>query len=206
MTMNDNAVVHIVDDDESVRKSLRWLIESIGLSVTCYGSASEFEESYQSAGAECLVLDVRMPGMSGLDLQERLISNQMTLPVILVTGHADVPMAIRAMKNGAFDFIEKPYNDQHLLDRVQEAIHYDELYKSKSIDRDEIRERLASLTKREREVLERVIEGSSNKEIAADLVLSVKTVETHRSNLMSKMEADSLPKLIRLVIQAENSG
>ncbi|TNG01385.1 MAG: response regulator transcription factor [Gammaproteobacteria bacterium] len=204
--MNDNAVVHIVDDDESVRKSLRWLIESIGLSVTCYGSASEFEESYQSAGAECLVLDVRMPGMSGLDLQERLISNQMTLPVILVTGHADVPMAIRAMKNGAFDFIEKPYNDQHLLDRVQEAIHYDELYKSKSIDRDEIRERLASLTKREREVLERVIEGSSNKEIAADLVLSVKTVETHRSNLMSKMEADSLPKLIRLVIQAENSG
>jgi FixJ family two-component response regulator len=204
--MFDNALVHIVDDDESVRKSLRWLIESIGLSVVCYGSADDFTKNYQGADAECLVLDVRMPGISGLDLQEKLTQKQITLPVILVTGHADVPMAIRAMKNGAFDFIEKPYNDQHLLDRVQEAIRYDESYKTKSTNQEEIKDRLSSLTKREKQVLDRVVEGYSNKEIAHELTLSVKTVETHRSNLMSKMQADSLPKLIRLIVQVENSG
>ena len=196
-------VVHIIDDDESVRKSLRWLIESVGLKVNCYASANAFVETTIDASPGCMVLDVRMPGMSGLDLQERLNKSDLPLPVIIVTGHADVPMAIRALKSGAFDFIEKPYNDQHLLDRVQDAISHSTQSLSADAEKQEAQRRIDSLTPRERQVLELVTEGCANKQIATRLDLSIKTVETHRANLMSKMQANSLPALIKLVMSVE---
>jgi FixJ family two-component response regulator len=198
-------VVHIVDDDESVRKSLRWLIESVGLKVNCYDSASTFTNTIIEEGPGCMVLDVRMPGMSGLDLQEQLAHTNLPLPVIIVTGHADVPMAIRALKSGAFDFIEKPYNDQHLLDRVQDAISYSTRSISAVAEKQEARNRINSLTRREREVMSLVTEGCANKQIATQLNLSIKTVETHRANLMSKMQAGSLPALIKLVMLAQEN-
>jgi two-component system response regulator FixJ len=147
-----------------------------------------------------------MPGMSGLDLQEQLSKRNLPLPVIIVTGHADVPMAIRALKSGAFDFIEKPYNDQHLLDRVQEAISQSTQSLSVDAEKQEARRRIDSLTPREREVMALVTAGNANKQIAAELDLSIKTVETHRANLMSKMQASSLPALIKLVMLAEEQA
>ena len=199
-------VVHIVDDDESVRKSLRWLIESVGLKVDCYDSANSFTQATINQGPGCMVLDVRMPGMSGLDLQEQLSKHDLPLPVIIVTGHADVPMAIRALKSGAFDFIEKPYNDQHLLDRVQEAIAHSTHSLSVDTEKQEARRKIDSLTPREREVMSLVTEGYPNKQIAVKLDLSIKTVETHRANLMSKMQVSSLPALIKLVMLAEEQA
>lgn len=199
-------VVHIVDDDESVRESLSWLIESIGLEARCYSSAIEFQSAEVSDGPGCLILDVRMPGISGLDLQEKMNGSKLTLPIIIVTGHADVPMAIRAMKNGAFDFIEKPYNDQHLLDRVQEAIERSKISHNEGIQARDTLKRIEKLTPREAEVLELVTEGKSNKQIANILDLSVKTVETHRANVMAKMRADSLPVLIRQVMKLQDTG
>lgn len=199
---NTDPVVHIVDDDESVRKSLRWLIESVGLQVACYDSANQFLQSDMPEGPGCMVLDVRMPGMSGLDLQEQLSRQQFPYPIIIVTGHADVPMAIRALKNGAFDFIEKPYNDQLLLDRVQEAIAHCTAAQSADAERLEAQHRIDSLTPREKQVLSLVTEGHPNKRIAAELNLSIKTVETHRANLMTKMQASSLPALIKLVLHS----
>ena len=197
-------VVHIVDDDESVRKSLRWLIESVGLQVSCYDSAISFTTAEIEHGPGCVVLDVRMPGMSGLDLQEQLSQTELPLPVIIVTGHADVPMAIRALKNGAFDFIEKPYNDQHLLDRVQDAISHSTASHTAEVKKQEAQQRIDSLTPRERQVMALVTEGCPNKQIATELKLSIKTVETHRANLMTKMQANSLPGLIKIVMQATN--
>jgi len=202
----DNPVVHIIDDDASVRKSLRWLIESIGLEVCCYDSASAFEQNYKGYSPGCLILDVRMPGTSGLDLQEKMPDKNITLPVIIVTGHADVPMAIRAMKNGAFDFIEKPYNDQHLLDRVQDAIRHSTASHSEDIRQQGTQERIDTLTPREKEVMALVTEGYSNKQIASHLNLSIKTVETHRANVMAKMQADSLPTLIKQVLETSGAG
>lgn len=199
-----NPVVHIVDDDASVRKSLRWLIESVGLQVGCYESASTFLDAFNRDIPGCLILDVRMPGISGLDLQESMITQSMTLPVIIVTGHADVPMAIRAMKNGAFDFIEKPYNDQYLLDRVQEAIRQNTASHTEDVLQQDTQDKIDSLTKREKEVMDLVTEGLSNKKVASHLQLSVKTIETHRANVMFKMQADSLPALIKLVMKAGN--
>lgn len=201
-----NPIVHIIDDDMSVRKSLRWLIESVDLEVGCYESANTFLDAFQSGRPGCLILDVRMPGLSGLDLQESMATKNMTIPIIIVTGHADVPMAIRAMKNGAFDFIEKPYNDQYLLDRVQEAIRQSTATHTEDILQQDAQEKIDSLTPREKEVMNMVAEGLSNKKIASRLQLSVKTVETHRANVMFKMKADSLPALIKLVMKASNQG
>lgn len=201
-----NPIVHIIDDDMSVRKSLRWLIESVDLEVGCYESANTFLDAFQSGRPGCLILDVRMPGLSGLDLQESMVTKNMTIPIIIVTGHADVPMAIRAMKNGAFDFIEKPYNDQYLLDRVQEAIRQSTATHTEDILQQDAQEKIDSLTPREKEVMNMVAEGLSNKKIASRLQLSVKTVETHRANVMFKMKADSLPALIKLVMKASNQG
>lgn len=202
--MNSKAIVHIIDDDESVRKSLRWLIESVGLQVSCYESANAFEQTKLQEGPGCMVLDVRMPGMSGLELQERMNMQDLPLPTIIVTGHADVPMAIRALKNGAFDFIEKPYNDQHLLDRVQEAISSSTASQSAETLKQDAKQKINNLTPREREIMIMVTEGEPNKRIAMQLNLSIKTVETHRANLMTKMQANSLPALIKLVMRAED--
>lgn len=197
-----NHNVYVVDDDQAVRDSLRWLIESVGLNVKTFSNGQELLENFDEAEISCLVLDVRMPGISGLDLQQRLKNMNAKIPVIIVTGHADVPMAIQAMKAGAFDFIEKPYSDQLLLERIQCAIEQDDCFKKQQAVNNEINERIDSLTPREKEVMGLVVGGHSNKSIAKELGVSIKTVEVHRGNLMSKMKAQSLSELVRLVMSS----
>lgn len=193
-------IVFVVDDDQAVRDSLRWLVESIGVRVQTYASAPDFLADYHPDQPGCIILDVRMPGMSGLDLHERICRDDPALPIIFITGHGDVPMAVRAMKAGAIDFIAKPFNDQALLDRVQQAIERDTLNRSRTAERREIHTRWARLTPREREVMEMVVSGHSNKTIAAHLGVSSKTVEAHRAKFMEKMQASSIPDLMRLTL------
>ena len=199
-------IVFVVDDDRAMRDSLRWLLESVGLSVRTYATAAEFLGDHNPAQPGCLVLDVRMPGMSGLDVQTELAQRGAELPTIVVTGHAEVAMAVRAVKAGAIDFIEKPFSDQLLLDRVRQALEIDRQSREVRTRREEARRRLASLSAREREVLGLVVAGKANKEIAAALGLSPKTVEVHRAHVMSKMAADSLAELIRAAILAGAIG
>ena len=182
-------IVYIVDDDPAMRSSLRWLIESVGLTVRTCASAQEFLRTYQGDPG-CLVLDVRMPGMSGLDLQAELAARRIEIPVLIITGYAEVALAVRAMKGGAFDFIEKPFSDQALLDRIRAAVALDEESRRHRAARQEVAARLRLLTARERDVLTRVVTGKSNKVIAAELQLSTKTVEVHRSHVMEKLKAD----------------
>lgn len=195
--------VFIVDDDEAVRDSLRWLMKSVGLAAETYPSAQAFLDSYDPQRPGCLVLDIRMPGMSGLDLQELLPERGVELPLIFISGHGDVPMAVRALKSGAFDFIEKPFNDQLLLERVQRAIEADAAQRRERSARADITARMALLTPREREVLDRVVAGASNKGISRDLGVSLKTVEAHRARVMEKLQAGSLTELVRLVLSVE---
>ncbi len=192
--------VFVVDDDDAMRESLRWLISSVQLKVETYSSASEFLENCHPGMPGCLVLDVRMPGMSGLELQEKLAKEQITLPVIIITGHGDVPMAVRAMKSGAVDFIQKPFNDQVLLDRIQYALDRDARARNEQAEKSEIASRLALLTPREREVMDMVVEGEPNKVIAVKLGVSAKTVEAHRARVMEKMRAGSLSELVRMAM------
>lgn len=194
--------VFVVDDDPAMRDSLRWLLESVGLSVRTYATAAAFLADRDPGAPGCLILDVRMPGMSGLDLQEELGRRGTDLPTIVVTGHAEVPMAVRAVKAGAIDFIEKPFSDQLLLDRVRQAIEIDRQEREARERREEARRRVGHLTPREREVLDLVVVGKANKEIASALGLSPKTVEVHRARVMEKMEVDSLADLIRVALQA----
>jgi len=200
--MPPEPIVFVVDDDRAMRESLRWLLESVGLTVRTYANAADFLREYEPTQPGCLVLDVRMPGMSGLDLQAELGRRGAGLPTIVVTGHAEVPMAVRAVKAGAVDFIEKPFSDQLLLDRVRQALEIDRLEREVRRRREEARRRLETLSAREREVLMLVAAGKQNKEIAAELGLSPKTVEVHRSHVMSKMSVDSLAELIRVAILA----
>lgn len=193
--------VFIVDDDQAVARSLRWLIETVRLKVETFSSAQEFLDGYESSKPGCLVLDVRMPGMSGLDLQERLAAQRIQVPIIFITGHGDVQMAVRAVQSGAFDFVEKPFNDQDLLDRIQKAIVFDSRRRSKNTQRVQLGSLFASLTPREREVLDLVVEGMSNKAIANSLGLSAKTVEVHRAKVMEKMHARSVADLVKMAIQ-----
>jgi len=206
MPPEPEAIVFVVDDDRAMRDSLRWLLESIGLTVRTYATAAEFLREHQPSQPGCLVLDVRMPGMSGLDLQAELVQRGAELPTIVVTGHAEVAMAVRAVKAGAIDFIEKPFSDQLLLDRVRQALEIDRQSREVRARREEARRRLASLSAREREVLELVAAGKANKEVAAALGLSPKTVEVHRAHVMSKMAVDSLAELIRVAILAGAIG
>lgn len=203
MNAQENTV-YIVDDDPSVRHSLTWLIESVGQNVRTYASPGEFLAEYQEGGPGCLILDVRMPETSGLDLQEQLNRSGFTLPIIIITGHADVPMAIRALKAGAFDFIEKPFNDQLLIERIQQAIEHCHDLTQKHQRRQASKQRLSKLTPRERQVLDGVVAGKSNKVLAKELDISIKTIEVHRANLMSKMEAESLSDLIRKTLTASD--
>jgi len=197
--MRAGPTVYVVDDDTEVCQSLRWLIESAGFHVATYASAAEFLIGYDAESAGCLILDVRLSGQSGLDLQEQLVAERIGLPVIIITGFGDVPTAVRAMRNGAFDFIEKPFNNNHLLDRVRQAVELDIRNRTERAKRVDIIARLALLTPREREVLERVVNGWANRQIASDLGISTKTVEAHRAHLMEKMRAESLVGLIQLV-------
>lgn len=200
--MIKDATVFVVDDDRAVRDSLRWLIESIGMKVATFESATDFLAVFDPECPGCLVLDVRMPGMSGLELHERLKRHDSLIPIIYITGHGDVPMAVRAMKAGAVDFVSKPFNDQALLDRIQQAVERDRQNRSKQNERQEIYTRWAKLTPREREVMDMVIAGHSNKSIAARLGVSSKTVEAHRAKFMEKMRANSLPDLMRITLNA----
>lgn len=194
------SIVYVVDDDKLARESLEWLIDSVGIPVKIYESGQSFLEDYSEGQSGCLVLDVRMPGISGMDLHIKLKEDGCTLPVIIMTGHADVAMAVRAMKAGVYDFIEKPYNDSLMLERIQSAIAFD-LDNRKEQERiDEIKKRLATLTSREQEVLHFILKSTANKVIAAELGISIKTVELHRSNLMTKMEASSATELVRLAL------
>jgi len=199
-----DSTVFVVDDDQAMRNSLQWLIESVGTKVECFASAEEFLESYYPGRSGCLLLDVRMPGMSGLELQEYLITNDIRIPVIIITGHGDVPMAVRSMKGGAVDFIEKPFNDELLLEAIRNAIHMDERQRDRQSELAGLAEKLAQLTPREHQVMDMVTVGKSNKEIANILGVSAKTVEAHRARVMEKMEARSLAGLVRMSVSALN--
>jgi RNA polymerase sigma factor (sigma-70 family) len=200
--MTAEPVVFVVDDDQAIRSSLKWLIESVGLRVKTFASADEFMRNYYPGRAGCLMLDVRMPGMSGLELQEHFARHDINLPIIIITGHGDVPMAVRAMKAGAIDFIEKPFNDELLLECIRNALAIDHRQRTQQTRRAEIAARLAQLTPREHEVMEMVTDGRSNKEIAVDLGVSAKTVEAHRARVMEKMQAGSLAELVRMAMAA----
>ncbi len=198
-----DATVYVVDDDPALRESLSYLLRSEGLRVRTFESARSFLSEHANDTRGCLVVDVRMPEMSGLQLLEHLGEKGSDLPVIVITGHGDVPMAVRALKCGALDFIEKPFGDQALLDRVNEALDEDRRRHGEHLLRTEIMRKMARLTQREREVMERVAQGKPNKVIAEDLGLSPKTVEVHRARLMHKLEVDSLAQLMRNAILYE---
>ena len=202
----DNSVpnIFVVDDDSSVRKGLGRLLRSRGYQVETFGSAEKFlQNASDCSGPACLVLDIRMPGLSGLDLQDELEARGLTLPVIFITGHGTVPLSVRAMKAGAVDFLQKPFEDQDLLDAVQRAIERDGQAREGRRGIGEIKRRVESLTKRETQVLLGVAGGKLNKQISHDLGLSENTVKTHRAHVMQKMPAESLADLIRL---AEKAG
>lgn len=194
------STVFIVDDDDAVRSSLRLLFKSLGHSAVTYTSAAEFLANYHPDQPGCAVLDVRMPGMSGLELQDELNRRGIIIPVIFITGHGDVPMAVEAMQRGAFDFLQKPFREQDLITRIQRALDLDRENRARLEERDQIRARLAALTPREREVLELVTQGKPNKIMAADLGVSQRTVEIHRAHLMEKMCAGSLAQLVRMTM------
>jgi FixJ family two-component response regulator len=198
------ATVFVVDDDEGVRNSLRFLLKSLGLATRTLSSAQEFLDVYKESQPGCLVLDVRMPGMSGLELQQELNLRGATIPVIFITGHGDIPMAVEAMQHGAFDFLQKPFRDQDLIDRIQRALERDARSRTVLAQHARIRERMQSLTPREREVLALMTRGKPNKVMAAQLGVSQRTVEIHRARVMEKSGASSLAQLVRMVMDLES--
>ena len=199
-------MVFIVDDDEAVRASLGLLLKSVGVAATSLGSAQAFLASHDALQPGCLLLDIRMPGMSGLELQQQLNLRGAIIPVIFITGHGDVPMAVAAMKDGAFDFLQKPFRDQDLIDRVQRALVRDQENRVALSQHTKIRARLDSLTPREREVLALMTRGKPNKVMAADLGISQRTVEIHRARVMEKMEARSLAQAVRMMMDIDSSA
>ncbi len=197
--MKREPTVVLVDDDQSVRDALKWLIESVELRVETYASATEFLESFDPAEPGCLVLDVRMPGMSGLELQENLAAHKCGLPVIIITGHADVAMCVRAFDDGAFAFLEKPVNQQNLLEQIQKAIEQDRINRQESMPADDIKDRVARLTPREREVLDLLVAGQSMKQIAKKLQISLPTCSKHRSSVLEKLDVANDVQLVRRI-------
>jgi len=195
--------VFVVDDDESVRGSLRFLLRSAGLESRAFGSAPEFLGAYDPAQPGCLVLDVRMPGMSGLELQQELNLRGAVIPVIFITGHGDIPMAVEAMQHGAHDFLQKPFRDEDLIERVRRALAKDAKARAALEEHKVIREHLDSLTPREREVLALMARGKPNKIMAHELGVSQRTVEIHRARVMEKSGASSLAELVRMVMDVE---
>ena len=192
---------YVVDDDEAIRTLWRWLLESNGIAVQTFATAAEFIAAYQEGGLACLVLDVRLPGMSGLELQQYLKQKGIDIPIVFVSGHGDVSTAVSAIKGGAVDFIQKPFGYREVLQIIQRAFERDAEIREKRARRSQVAERLANLTERERAVMRRVIEGKLNKVIADELGISVKTVEFHRAKVMEKMGADSVAGLVQLMMQ-----
>lgn len=206
--MSDEFTVFVVDDDEPVRDAIGMLLDTVGLEYQTFGSAQEFLDAYDSARRGALVLDIRMPGMSGLDLQERLIEMGASIPIVFITGHGDVPMAVEAMKRGAVDFIRKPFRDEELLKRINEALELGEEKLKQSEGLQEARAKVESLTPRETEVFGRVASGQANKVIAIELGISERTVEIHRSQAMHKTGSRTLADLVRLklLLDQANAG
>ncbi len=200
MTKRSDPIVFIVDDEEAVRGSIEMLVRSLSLRAETFATAQEFLDDFDAAQPGCIVLDLRMPGMSGLELQQELAAMGATIPIIFITAHGDVPMAVSALKGGAMDFIQKPFRDQDLIDKIQAALGQDAEARTSLADRERVKARIALLTPREREVMELVVAGKANKVIAADLGLSERTVEIHRARVMAKMVADSLPRLVQMVL------
>ena len=198
----DRATVFVIDDDPALRDSLGWLFASVKLAVETFASPREFLDAYRERRPGCLVVDVRMPEMSGLDLQKALKSRDISLPLIFITGHGNVPMAVSAMKDVAVDFVQKPFNDQVLLDLVQRTVDRDLAQARQRAARDDVRRRLEALTPRERQVLRKIVAGEPNKSIATQFGLSEKTIEFHRANVMEKMRSKSLADLVKAVVTA----
>ena len=196
--MTDAASVFVVDDDPSVRRAIKRLVGSVGLQVELFGSAQEFLQATRPDVPGCLVLDIRLPGISGLDLQRELAQADIRIPIVFITAHGDIPMTVRAMKAGAVEFLTKPFRDQDLLDAIQLGLERDRDRRRQEADVAKLRESFESLTPREREVLPLVVSGLLNKQIAAEIGTSETTVKVHRSQLMRKMGADSLADLVRM--------
>lgn len=209
--MNHNTIhdptplIHVVDDEADVRDAVALLLKSVGLASAPYASAQQFLADYRPGRPGCLLLDVRLPGISGLELQARLVASGFELPIVIMSGHGDIQMAVRAMRAGALDFIEKPFHDQALLDRLHEAIERSSRQRDEIGERAQLARRHASLTEREREVMASIVEGRPNKLIADDLGLSIRTVETHRAHIIEKMQASSLSHLVRMAIALDAS-
>jgi FixJ family two-component response regulator len=203
--MTRPATVHVVDDDDAVRSSLRLLLKSVGLPTVAHASAHEFLAAWDADQSGCLVLDVRMPGMSGIELQAELNQRGAIIPVIFISGHGDIPMAVEAIQHGAFDFLQKPFRDQDLIDRVQRALASDADHRQLLQQRETLRQRYDSLTPREQEVLQLVTQGKANKVMAGDLGVSQRTVEIHRARVMEKMGAQSLAQLVRMVLELDKT-
>lgn len=200
----DTTCVYIIEDDDAVRDSLQMVLESIGHETQAFASADSFLSAYNQDMAGCIVLDIRMPGMNGMELQRKLNEFNSILPIIVVTGHGDVPMAVEAMQQGAIDFIQKPYREQELLDRINKAMELDEANRDSLQQRQIIMGKMAELTPREQDVMKLMVEGKANKVIAADLDISQRTVEIHRARVMDKLSANSLAHLVRMFLAVEN--
>jgi two-component system response regulator FixJ len=200
--LSENKTVHVIDDDEAMRHSLKFLLESAEMEVATHESASAFLDIVDKAEPACIITDVRMPGLSGIDLLQRIKDLKLDVPVIVITGHADVPLAVEAMKVGAADFFEKPFDDEALLASVRSALSRHEREHQRHVERAEIDARLASLSSRERDVLKGLVAGHANKQIAFDLGISPRTIEIYRANLMTKMHAASLSDLVRMALVA----
>ena len=201
-----DSTVHLIDDDEALRDSLTFLLRTVRLDVLSYSSAAAFLEALPDAKLNCVITDVRMPGMTGIDLLRRLRELKISVPVIVITGHGDIPLAVEAMKIGATDFLEKPFDDEVLIASVKAALKQQEGEVKRHGERAEIEGRLAALSNRERDVLGGLVAGRANKQIAFDLGISPRTVEIYRANLMSKMRAGSLSDLVRMALIAEVVG
>ncbi len=201
--MDKQDTVFVVDDDEGIREGLGLLLETVGQPYESYSSAIEFLDAYDASKGGCLVLDIRMPQMSGLELQEKLNEQGSLLPIIFITGHGDIQMAVEAMRRGALDFIRKPFREQDLLDRINEALAFDAGKRKNIAERQQLVDKVAALSKREHEVFHRVANGEMNKVIAQDLGISARTVEVHRSQVMKKLGVRTLAQLVRIKIEAE---
>ena len=196
-------LVYVIDDDEAVRDSMGMLLESADLAYRCFASADDFIAEHDSSQRGCLVLDIRMPGMNGIELQQKLESIDSSLPIVFITGHGDVAMAVEAMRQGALDFLRKPVDEEAFLERIAYALDQESGDWHQKLDREQARQRIASLTEREREVFHLVAEGVANKAVAVNLGISERTVEVHRSQVMKKLEARTLAQLVRIHLQSE---
>lgn len=199
---NQELTVFIVDDNQAMRALLTDLIDSVGIKVQSYAAASDFLSDYSSEHLGCLVLDIRMPGMSGLELQQELNRRESILPIILMSGHADIPMAVQAMREGALDFIQKPFRNQELLDLVNKALRICDNQQNDQQQTESVKQQIHNLSAREHQVMLMIIDGKTNKLIAIDLELSQRTIEVHRANVMHKLEARTVVDLVRIVTQA----